>query len=186
RRLLDRLALAARAGDPEARNALWLVVRPHLERIALASGVRADDVSDLVQDTLVTADLRIDRFDTRRGSLRGWIVTILLRLRINLWRRTARRRRFLPATARGPDWREVAASRADLDRSDARLDLDRVLATLERRERVVLVLSEIGGFSCAEIGRMLGLPARYVRGLTRRARARLSRRMNALVREHPG
>jgi RNA polymerase sigma factor (sigma-70 family) len=180
RDLLDSLALTANAGDRGARNALWLVARPRLERMALASGVMADDVSDLVQETLVAADLRLDHFDARKGALRAWLVTILLRLRINLWKRTSRRRCFLLTISRGQERGTFAAGRGGLDRCEARLDLDRALATLERTERIVLVLSGIEGFGCAEIGRMLGLPARGVRRLARRARARLSRKAGAI------
>lgn len=183
RRRLDRLALAARDGDPEARDVLWLAVGPPLERLARWSGVAADDAPDLVQDALIAADRHLDRFDARRGPFRAWLVTILLRLRSNL-RRSAARRRTVPVDpGRWPVPRDGADGRGDIDRADARLDLARILATLAPEERAALVLSEIGGLDPSEIGRSLGLSARRARSMVRRARLHLSRQARTVVRK---
>ena len=179
RQHLDDTAIAARADDRLARNTLWVVARPHIERIALASGSRLDDLPDLVQETLLAAHRHLHRFDPARGSFRAWLVTILFHVRNNLLRRRARRRRLLEALRQAPRCASTVPQESDTPLSGAEISLElRILMTaLSDRQRTVLVLFWIGGLGSAEIGRALGITAAGARSIARDARRKLARRV---------
>ena len=173
---LDRTALVAQEGDRDARNALWIVVRPRLEKIALALGVEFDDVADLVQDVLLCADRNLHKFDAAKGSFRTWLVTILGHLKHNLSRSKIRRARLLEAMRGNLVRRGAAGSRADLDRLESSIELSRLLSTLSWRQREVLILYRIGDLTSRETGAVLGISAQTVRSIARDARSRLTTR----------
>ncbi|HET6278187.1 MAG TPA: RNA polymerase sigma factor [Candidatus Polarisedimenticolia bacterium] len=176
---LDDIARAAQAGDDEARNALCIIIHPHLERIAIGMGIVPRDVPDLVQEALVAAHLNLDRFDPARGSVRTWMTTILARLRLNQLRRRARRVRGLAALA-GAAGDGAARHRAGgWGGPPGGGDIAGMLAGLSRRQRQVLTVYAIGGLSARETGRVLGLTEAGVRSIARDARSRLAR-----VRDH--
>jgi RNA polymerase sigma-70 factor (ECF subfamily) len=170
---LDGIARAAQGGDGEADEALFVILRPGLERIAAGMGIPPGDIPDVVQETLVAVHLNLHRFDPARGSARTWATTILARLRLNMVRRRARRVRCLesligpagpcraprtgPAPPAAPGAGDVAA----------------LLAGLTRRQRQVVAVYAIGGLSALEAGRVLGLSPAGVRSIARDARNRL-------------
>ena len=176
---LDDTAIAAHADDPLARNTLWVVARPHIERIALATGSRLDDLPDLVQEALLAAHRYLHSFDPARGSFRAWLVTILFHVRNNLLRRRARRRRLLEALRQAPVCGNTVqpGSGAPLAGAEISLELRTLLTALSERQRTVLVLFWIGGLGSAEIGRALGMTAAGVRSIARDARRKLARRV---------
>jgi RNA polymerase sigma-70 factor (ECF subfamily) len=174
-RVLDAMASAAGAGDRDARNVLWTIVRPHLEKLAFGLRVAHDDVPDLVQDALLSADTNLHRFDPRKGSFRTWLVTIIIHLRSNLWRRRARRARLLEAM-RGTVRRNAAGQECDAPMQlQSALELSRMVPALSGRQRVVLFVYVIGGLSSHETGRLLDITADGVRSIARDARRRLER-----------
>jgi RNA polymerase sigma-70 factor (ECF subfamily) len=177
RQYLDAIAIAARDGDHDAREALWLTARPRLERVAGGSGVISGDIPDLVQDTILAANQNLFRFDPDRGSFRTWVISILLHLRSNMRRTRARRRRALDRLQRltGPNGN--GNGRGQLEPMEARVQLDRLLPKLSRRQRAVIVLYEIGGLSAYETGLILGITPAGVRSIAREARSSLSARV---------
>ena len=90
---LAKLALAARAGRGAEEERLWQAAHPRLVRIALALGVPAGDVPDLVQDALFAAHRALRRFDPGAGSFEAWLGTILIRRARNLARSRRRKMR---------------------------------------------------------------------------------------------
>ena len=181
---LDDTAIAARADDRLARNTLWVVARPHIERIALATGSRIDDLPDLVQETLLAAHRYLHSFDPARGSFRAWLVTILFHVRKNLMVRRARRRRLLEALHQAPRCENTVPPGSDtlLAGAEISLELHTLLTALSDRQRTVLVLFWIGGLGSAEIGRALGMTAAGARSIARDARRKLARRVRARLR----
>jgi RNA polymerase sigma-70 factor (ECF subfamily) len=178
RQYLDAVALTARTGDRDAREALWLAVRPRLERVAGGSGVHPCDIPDLVQDTVLSANQNLARFDPDRGSFRTWVIAILFHLRSNMWRTRARRRRALADLRRQSGSNGNGNGRGGLEPMEARVQLDRLLPKLSRRQRAVLVLYDIGGLSAYETGLVLGITPAGVRSIAREARNRLSAHVN--------
>ena len=104
----------------------------------------AAEAEDVAQAAFARALERQDRF--AGGDLRGWFYTIGLRLAFN----ELRRRRSAPrGTPSGePSW----AMSTDPD-------LWLALAGLDPRHRAALLLSSLEGYTHAEIGRMLDVPA---------------------------
>lgn len=102
-------------------------------------------------------------------AARGWLVTIL---------RREHARRFEGSRAEGMSLDDVDPERfaafADADRADV-LALRRALAELAADYREPLLLQVIGGYSCGEIGDMLGLTAGAVMTRLSRTRHKLRR-----------
>ncbi|MCZ6695134.1 MAG: sigma-70 family RNA polymerase sigma factor [Acidobacteria bacterium] len=185
---LDDTAIAARREERPARTTLWIVARPHLERIALASGASIDDLPDLVQETLLAAYRHMHSFDPVRGSFRAWLVTILFHIRNNQLRRRARRRLLLEALHQAPRCGSASADGSDPSSAgtEASLELSTLLTVLTDRQRTVLVLFWIGGLGGAEIGRILGMTAAGARSSARDARKKLARRVRGSAHHQEG
>jgi RNA polymerase sigma-70 factor (ECF subfamily) len=143
-----------------------------LTRIALALGVPAQDAPDVVQDTLLAAHRGLRSFDPARGRLEAWLATILVRRARNA-RRAERRWRALRAV-----FQSVGASRRtgtkEIDRVEARLVLDRLVACLSDSQREIVALYEIGELSADEVARTLGHTPAGVRSIARDARNKLA------------
>ncbi len=172
---LDALAVEARPGDRDARERLWSVCRPKLTGVALGSGINPDDVPDLVQDALFSADTHLDSFDPGRGSFRSWLITILLNGRNNLTRSRARRARILQGMAPRGNGNGNGHGPGRLEPVEARLQINRLLPFLTRTQRTIVVLYEIGGLSAYEASLILGITPAGVRSVAREARRRMAR-----------
>ena len=170
---LARLALAARAGRGAEEERLWQAAHPRLVRIALALGVPAGDVPDLVQDALFAAHRALRRFDPGAGSFEAWLGTILVRRARNLARSRRRRRVFLDAL-RAIGLPVAPRSPQALERLEARLVVERLIGCLSVSQREVVALYEIGEMGAAESARILGLTPAGVRSIARDARRRLA------------
>jgi RNA polymerase sigma-70 factor (ECF subfamily) len=170
---LGRLALAARAGRGAEEERLWQAAYPRLVRIALALGVPAGDVPDLVQDALFAAHRALRRFDPGAGSFEAWLGTILIRRARNLARSRRRRRVFLDAL-RAIGLPVAPRSPQALERLEARLVVERLIGCLSVSQRDVVALYEIGEMDAAESARILGLTPAGVRSIARDARRRLA------------
>ncbi len=113
----------------------------------------AQDAEDLVQATFVRAARSAATFDGRHGTARSWLFGITAHL-------VQERRRSFARLARALLRFDVSAvtgastAPPEEERSDLRKGLDR----LSESKRVVLLLAEVEGFSCAEIASMLGVP----------------------------
>jgi len=129
------------AGDLEAR---LIALRPALvRRLALVVG-DADEAEDLAQASLLRAWQNRHRF--RGGDERAWLYTIGLRLAFN----ELRRRRWFTRRAAHPEQTWALATDPDLWAA---------LSALEPKARAALLLSTLDGYTHAEIGDMLGVPA---------------------------
>ena len=170
---LARLALAARAGRGAEEERLWQAAHPRLVRLALALGVPAGDVPDLVQDALFAAHRALGRFDPGAGSFEAWLGTILIRRARNLARSRRRRRVFLDAL-RAIGLPVAPRSPQALERLEARLVVERLIGCLSVSQREVVALYEIGEMDAAESARILGLTPAGVRSIARDARRRLA------------
>jgi RNA polymerase sigma-70 factor (ECF subfamily) len=139
-----------------------------LYRYAVWLGNSPETAEDLVQETFLRAWKALDSLRDARTA-RGWLVTIL---------RREHARRFEGARAGPKRLDDLDPERfvapAGAERSDV-LALRRALAALPADYREPLVLQVIGGYSCEEIGAMLGLKAGAVMTRLSRARHKLRR-----------
>jgi len=150
--LLDaELVARARRKDRSAEAALY---RAHVDAVASVAVRllgRSSDAEDVVQDAFVTALTRIDQL--RDGTLfRAWV----MRITVHEVHRRFRRRKLLRALGldRGDDDATLARLGVSLLAPEQRAELaalDRVLARLPSRERIVWMLRHVEGQELAEI-----------------------------------
>src|SRR5512140_927950 len=160
------LVIAAQAGNAEAFASL---VRLHQRRayaVCRAIVLTHEDAEDAVQDGFLHAYKALGRFlpDQPFGA---WLYRIMANASLDL----VRRRKVRDADEL-PD--SVPVPFRDPGESDElRRRLTRALATLAARQRAVIVLHDIEGFTHGEIGAMLGIPEGTARSDLHHARAAL-------------
>ncbi|WP_370148940.1 RNA polymerase subunit sigma-70 [Streptacidiphilus sp. EB129] len=181
-------------GSPSAETALEPLRGPltgYCYRMLGAVG----EVDDAVQETLLRAYRNLDRYDPDRAGLSTWVHTIATNVCLDLLR--GARRRALPwdlgpaatdgvlGTPLPPShWVEpMADSRlpriadpADLAvrRESVRLAFVAALQWLPPRQRAVLVLRDVLGFSAAETAQILDSSVAATNSALQRARATLA------------
>jgi RNA polymerase sigma-70 factor (ECF subfamily) len=159
----DESHLVQRAIDGD-REAFSDLAAAHWRRLlALARTIVADlEAEDVVQDGLIKAWRKL-------GSLRdpeafcAWLTRIVANTAIA---KARRRRYFEPIDG-------VAVAAAE-DGIENRIDIGRLLFKLAPKQRAVLHLTTIEGFSDREIGDILGIASSSVRVHRLRARRRMA------------
>lgn len=177
RALMDR--------DEEAFAAVARGLRPEMLRIATHYVRSSDDAEDVVQETWMAALKAIERFEGR-ASLRTWLLRILSYTAQTAGRRSARavpvsQLPSLEATSQdgiprghAPLFMPPPRNPADVVLNRELADqIDRCIAALPDRQRDVLVLRDVEGFSGDDVCRALGVTATHQRVLLHRARLRM-------------
>ena len=129
------------------------------------------DAETLTQDVFVRAWTRLASF-RGESAFGSW----LYRLAVNVvleTRRSEARRAARDRLAAGPE-REPAAQRAPVDE---RLDLERAIAALPKKARLVLLLHDVEGYPQAEIAEMTGIAVGTVKSQLHRARRLLREKL---------
>jgi RNA polymerase sigma-70 factor, ECF subfamily len=173
------LVRRAQADDKEAYEEL---VRRHQQRVvAVASGIlrRHEDVEDIAQQVFVKAYFSLKRFDGR-AAFSTW----LYRITLNECWDLLRKKKVRPLLYESDLSEEQAQRVASAENSDGagpdirqRLEtkqrVERLLAGLDERDRLMLMLKEVQGFSIEEIAEVLELNANTVKVRLFRARRRV-------------
>jgi RNA polymerase sigma-70 factor (ECF subfamily) len=160
------LVIAAQAGNNDAFASL---VRLHQRRayaVCRAIVLTHEDAEDAVQDGFLHAYKALGRFlpDQPFGA---WLFRIMANASLDLVRRRkVRDADELPDTLALP-FRDPGEA------DELRTRLQKALATLGERQRAVIVLHDIEGFTHGEIGGMLGIPEGTARSDLHHARAAL-------------
>lgn len=190
----DVLVAGLRSRDEATFARLLDSWTPAMIHVAQAHVSTPDSAAEVVQDTWLAVIRGVDRFEGR-SSLRTWVFRILTNLAKT---RGMRERRTLPWSGlmplsedlpptveperfRGPDdeypghWLAFPApwrtpERAALD-GEIRLLLRRLLADLPDRQRIVVLLRDVEGYTADEVCSMLDLSAGNQRVLLHRGRA---------------
>jgi RNA polymerase sigma-70 factor, ECF subfamily len=145
------------------------VVRAHMRRAyGLAYRIlgRREDAEDLVQEAFMIALDHIASFDTTR-PFAPWLMRIVATRALNARKSIARRRtetliEETVAPGLTPD--------VETEASEVRAKVQHALATLPERQRLILQLFELDGYSAQEIAEMLGISAGTVRWHAHEAR----------------
>jgi RNA polymerase sigma-70 factor (ECF subfamily) len=151
------------------------------------------EAEDAVQETMIRAWRKADSFDERKAGLRTWLYRIASNVCIDMSRSSQRRGLAMDLTSAsspGPDlgpavdlWRfvqPVPDQRVLLDRGDpaelavqretVRLAFVAALQQLPPRQRAVLILRQVLGWSATEVADLLNTSATAVNSLLQRAR----------------
>ena len=176
------LVRRAQRGDREAYEEL---VRTHQQRVlAVVGGIlrQREDVEDVAQQVLVKAYFSLKRFD-QRSAFGTW----LYKIAVNECWDYLRRKRVRPLVYEADlsleqvSRLETVEGQAELSgrpenaarRAEMRQLLDRLLGQLDPRDRLMLMLKEVEGFSVEEIGEVLDLNVNTVKVRLFRARGRM-------------
>jgi RNA polymerase sigma-70 factor (ECF subfamily) len=173
------LVRRAQAEDQEAYEEL---VRRHQHRVfAVAGGTlrRREDVEDIAQQVFVKAYFSLKRFD-QRAAFSTWLYRITVNECWDLLRKKKVRPLVYESDLSEEQARQIENSEArgstgpDIsERLEARQRVERLLEGLDERDRLMLVLKEVEGFSIEEIAEVLDLNANTVKVRLFRARRRI-------------
>jgi RNA polymerase sigma-70 factor (TIGR02960 family) len=186
----------ARGGDQEAFGALVDPYRRELQLHCYRILGSLQDAEDLLQETLLAAWRGLDSFE-ERSSLRAWLYRIATNRCLNKLRDARRRplevRHDLPKPTRmsEPLWLEpypdvlLEGIADETPGPEARYEAKEAVALafvaglqhLAPRQRAVLVLRDVLGFSAAEAADMLDTSEPSANSALQRARATLEARM---------
>ena len=160
------LARACAAGDNSAWELFLIRYREKLYQSALRIA-REDSAARDLADSLYAELYGTSTHDgervsklasfTGRGSLEGWLRTVLAQEFVNRYRRT---KRLVSLEEENEDGERFAAPEPEpVASADSRLEsaTDAALATLPSEDRVVLAAYYLDGRTLAEIARMLGV-----------------------------
>ncbi len=157
---------AARAGDAAAFDELVGRYMRHAFTVAYRLLGHRQDAEDVVQESFLAALVKLDTFERGR-SFGPWLLRIVVNRGINLRKaRALRETEPLPdATATNGTSPFDAAQQSEL-----RTELQRALARLPERQRWIVELFELDGFTSPEIAEMLDMAEGTVRWQLHRAR----------------
>jgi RNA polymerase sigma-70 factor, ECF subfamily len=175
----NQLISHARRGDLDAFNQLVLAYQNRV--YTLTYRIMGDEAgaADTAQDTFITAYRRLDTY--RGGSFKSW----LLRIATNTCYDELRRRKRRPATSfedltppETNDGPPIASDAPSPEEEAEQSELSRAIQDCIKRlgddQRMVLVLSDIEGYSYQEIAAMVDVKTGTVK--SRLSRARLNMR----------
>ena len=174
-----QLVRRAQKGDKESFEVL---VQRHQHRVfAVARGIlkRQEDVEDIAQQVFVKAYFSLKRFD-QRAAFSTWLYKITVNECWDLLRKRKARPLVYEADFSEDQSRQFSATEQKAEngpdtseRMAMRQRLDNMLAQLDDRDRAMLILKEVEGFSVEEIADSLGLNATTVKVRLFRVRRRI-------------
>jgi RNA polymerase sigma-70 factor (ECF subfamily) len=162
------------------------VVRRHQSRVlAILHRYERDThkVEDLAQETFVKAWRALEQFDGR-APFEHWLSRIAVRVALDHLRREKRRRNEIGLPELGEDaldWLRRDEENPGLDSRAAAEILDLALRELSPADRVVITMQEIEGRSVKEICAAMGVSGVAVRVRAMRARMKLKRALEKLM-----
>ena len=171
-----------RRAQREDKEAFEELIRRHQHRVfAVAGGIvrRREDVEDVAQQVFVKAYFSLKRFD-QRAAFSTWLYKITVNECWDMLRKRKVRPLVYEADLSEEQARQVISSaekgkdEPDIsERLEARQRVERLLEGLDERDRLMLILKEVEGFSIEEIAEVLDLNANTVKVRLFRARRRV-------------
>src|ERR1700687_81661 len=181
-RVEDDRELVRRA-QKDDKAAFEELVKRHQSRVfAMAGGIlrRREDVEDIAQQVFLKAYFSLKRFDGR-AAFSTWLYRITLNECWDLLRKKKVRPLLYESDLSEEQAQRVAHSESDGSGPDIRQRLEnqqrveQLLEGLEERDKLMLILKEVEGFSIEEIAEVLDLNANTVKVRLFRARGRIVR-----------
>src|ERR1700756_353435 len=169
----------AQKGD---KAAFEILVHRHQHRVfAVARGIlkRQEDVEDVAQQVFVKAYFSLKRFD-QRAAFSTWLYKITVNECWDLLRKRKARPLVYESDFSEEQSRQYSATEREAtkgpdtgERMAMRQQLETMLGQLDKRDRAMLILKEVEGFSVEEIADSMGLNANTVKVRLFRARRRI-------------
>lgn len=174
--LIDR----AQNGDLDAFNLLVDRYRQPVYSVALRYMRSSDLADDVVQDTFIRGYNALDSFQNEDGKgFRAWLLRIAVNRSLDILRSQSRRPAdSLDAATDAEDssWQPEDPTETPVqfsERGDLSHHLEHALTQLPDEQRLVIILSDIHGYSHDEISEIAGVAAGTVKSRLHRGRARL-------------
>jgi RNA polymerase sigma-70 factor (ECF subfamily) len=171
-----------RRAQGEDKEAFEELIRRHQHRVfAVAGGIlrRREDVEDIAQQVFVKAYFSLKRFD-QRAAFSTWLYKITVNECWDLLRKKKVRPLVYESDLSEEQARQIVTSEErgsiapDIsERLEAREQVELLLEGLDERDRLMLILKEVEGFSIEEIAGVLHLNANTVKVRLFRARRRV-------------
>ncbi len=139
--------------------------------VAAVRLVAGDGAEDAVAEALARAWER-SAGGTRIETLAAWVTRVALNLATSRWRHLRVEKLARPRLAR-PEEEPISSA-------DDRLDIERALTTLSRREREVVVLRYYLGMDVADVAATLRVTGGTAKTLLHRARTKLADQLSEL------
>lgn len=163
--IIDMLATRVTKGDAAAYSQLLALLGPVLHAYFVRQFRLGNQADDLVQETLLAVHTK---FHTYKPSepFTPWLYAVAKYKAID----------YLRARKRRPEETELfddIQAAVDL-RTEDQHDLVQILSTLSARDRELLTLAKVEGFSLAQIGEKLGMNLSAVKAALHRAMKRVS------------
>lgn len=181
----DEAQLVRRAQQGDS-GAFEVLVRAHQQRVfAVVAGILRvrEDVEDIAQQVFMKAYFSLPRFD-QRAAFSTWLYKIAVNECWDYLRKKKVRPLVYESDLSDEQARqftstsEYAARAGHDDQTSKRVELrqviDRLLNEIDERDRLMLLLKEVEGFSVEEIGTILELNVNTVKVRLFRARGRLT------------
>lgn len=171
--LAERSLLArARAGDPQARQALVQTHAPLVGRFARTMCPRPEDAEDVAQEALLAALRALD--EGRVEHIDAWLYVVVR----SFCGKTRRRRKGEPETFEPVEERPPAdtapSPEARLQQAEETHRVQQAVRRLAPDRRAVLVLRDMEGLPTARVAAILGLSPAAVKSRLHRARKDLA------------
>jgi RNA polymerase sigma-70 factor, ECF subfamily len=171
-----------RLAKVEDKEAFEILVKRHQGRVfAVANGIlrNKEDVEDVSQQVFVKAYFSLKRFD-QRAAFSTWLYKITVNECWDVLRKRKSRPLLFETELSEEQAKQYKASddrespvRDVSDRLAIQQRLDELLGFLDERDRSMLVLKEVQGFSVEEIAEMLEINSNTVKVRLFRARKRI-------------
>ena len=167
----DILVARARAGDPEALEALYRAFETPVYNLALRILRTPEDAEDVLQETFLEVVRSIKQY-RGEGHLWGWIKRIaaskaLMRIRRNQVRATEE---LDEESTGGP---------GSTGGVPMQIDLERAFERLSETSRSVVWMHDVEGYTHEEIAEQMGKTVSFSKSQLARAHARLRRMLDA-------
>ena len=171
-----------RRAQGEDKEAFEELIRRHQHRVfAVAGGIlrRREDVEDIAQQVFVKAYFSLKRFD-QRAAFSTWLYKITVNECWDLLRKKKVRPLVYESDLSEEQARQVITSGEKVnpgpdisEKIEAREHVERLLEGLDERDRLMLILKEVEGYSIEEIAEVLNLNGNTVKVRLFRARRRV-------------
>lgn len=170
----EQLIAAAAAGSREAFEEIYRHVSGFVYNVALRVVRNGHDAEEITQDVFLKLHRQLAHF-RGEAAFKSWVYRITVNAALDACRKSKRRRQ--PDISGDGDPVVAAAPKADVRamQAEAKVRLDKMLETLNPKQRACVVMCEIEGLSYKEIAAALGVPVNTVRSNLRRAREALSK-----------